>query len=51
MKTLAFTLLFFTALTHADTVIHVDDTVLRAGVQRFGIGLAQHNYYDSNQMM
>lgn len=52
MKTLALTtLLAFAALTHADTVINVDDTVLRAGVQRFGIGLAQHNYYDSNQMM
>ncbi len=52
MKTLAFTtLLVLTALSRADTVINVDDTVLRPGVPRFGIGLAQHNYYDSNQMM
>lgn len=52
MKTLAFTtLLALAPLTRADTVIDVNDTVLRAGVQRFGIGLAQHNYYDSNQMM
>ncbi len=35
----------------ADTVIEVSDTVVRPQVQRFGIGLAQHNYYDSNQMM
>jgi len=52
MKTLAFTtLLALAALSRADTVIHVDDTVIQPGVQRFGIGLAQHNYYDSNQMM
>jgi hypothetical protein len=52
MKTLAFTtLLMLAALSRADTVINVDNTVLRPGVQRFGIGLAQHNYYDSNQMM
>lgn len=52
MKTIAFTtFLALAVLSRADTVINVDDTVLRAGVQRFGIGLAQHNYYDSNQMM
>ncbi|HBJ87720.1 MAG TPA: hypothetical protein DDZ88_28465 [Verrucomicrobiales bacterium] len=52
MKTLAFTtLLMLAALSRADTVINVDNTVLRPGVQRFGIGLAQHNYYDSAQMM
>jgi alpha-L-arabinofuranosidase len=52
MKTLALTTLFaFASLTHADTVIHVDDTVLRTDTRRFGICLAQHNYYDSHQMM
>ena len=33
------------------TSIEVTDTVARAGVRRFGVGLAQHNYYDSAQMM
>ncbi|MBL9183209.1 MAG: hypothetical protein JNN17_13815 [Verrucomicrobiaceae bacterium] len=52
MKTLAFTtFLALAALSRADTVIHVDDTVLRTDTRRFGICLAQHNYYDSHQMM
>lgn len=52
MKTIAFApLLLIAALLRAETVINVEDTVLRAGVRRFGIGLAQHNYYDSAQMM
>ena len=33
------------------TTIDVSAEVLRADVSRFGIGLAQHNYYDSAQMM
>lgn len=52
MKTLAFTtFLALAAFSRADTVIHVDDTVLRTDTRRFGICLAQHNYYDSHQMM
>jgi len=52
MKTLAFTtFLALAAFSRADTVIHVDDTVLRTNTRRFGICLAQHNYYDSHQMM
>jgi hypothetical protein len=35
----------------AATVINVSTNVAVAGVRRFGIGLAQHNYYDSGQMM
>lgn len=52
MKTIAFlTLLMIAAHSRAETVIDVGDNVLRSDVKRFGIGLAQHNYYDSNQMM
>lgn len=39
------------ATAAADTLIHVGDEVLQSGVKRFGLGLAQHNYYDSAQMM
>lgn len=35
----------------ASTVIDVSDEVIRPGVGRFGVALAQHNYYDSAQMM
>jgi hypothetical protein len=52
MKTSVFTILLaLAALSRAETVIHVDDTVLRTNTARFGICLAQHNYYDSHQMM
>jgi hypothetical protein len=52
MKIVTFTILLMLApWSRADTVINVEDNVLRSGVRRFGIGLAQHNYYDSNQMM
>jgi hypothetical protein len=46
-------LLAFLAATaaRAATTIEVADQVLQSGVKRFGIGLAQHNYYDSAQMM
>lgn len=36
---------------NAATTIEVSGQVLQPGVKRFGIGLAQHNYYDSAQMM
>jgi hypothetical protein len=52
MKTLALiTLLALAALSRADTIINVDDTMLRTDTRRFGVCLAQHNYYDSHQMM
>lgn len=52
MKTPVLTsLLALAALSRAETVIHVDDTVLRSDTRPFGICLAQHNYYDSHQMM
>jgi len=35
----------------ASTVINIATHVAVADVRRFGIGLAQHNYYDSGQMM
>ena len=35
----------------APTNIEVGSAVVQPGVKRFGIGLAQHNYYDSAQMM
>lgn len=35
----------------APTNIDVGTAVVQPGVKRFGIGLAQHNYYDSAQMM
>lgn len=37
--------------SEAATVINVSTNVAVAAVKRFGIGLAQHNYYDSGQMM
>ena len=39
------------ASVHAATTINITTNVAVAGVRRFGIGLAQHNYYDSAQMM
>lgn len=51
MKAAITTILALTMISRADTAIDIADDVLRAGVQRFGIGLAQHNYYDSHQMM
>ena len=35
----------------AATTIEISGTAIRTNVQRFGINLAQHNYYDSGQMM
>ena len=35
----------------AVTTVNVSTNVVVSGVRRFGIGLAQHNYYDSGQMM
>ena len=35
----------------ASTIINISTNVAMADVRRFGIGLAQHNYYDSGQMM
>lgn len=35
----------------AATVVNLSTNVAVADVRRFGIGLAQHNYYDSGQMM
>ncbi|MBI5766258.1 MAG: immunoglobulin domain-containing protein [Verrucomicrobia bacterium] len=35
----------------AATTIDISSEAVRSGVRRFGIGLAQHNYYDSHQMM
>jgi hypothetical protein len=37
--------------TRSSTHIDVSDEPIRSDVRRFGIGLAQHNYYDSGQMM
>lgn len=54
MKRFLTTLLLSLGLTAsavADTVITIGDEVVQSGVKRFGLGLAQHNFYDSAQMM
>ncbi|MFA6544808.1 MAG: immunoglobulin domain-containing protein [Limisphaerales bacterium] len=48
---LTFLLGFGGAPAHAATTINLSTNVLVPQVKRFGIGLAQHNYYDSAQMM
>lgn len=44
-------LLFLVPAIPAATHLDLSTNVVRRQVARFGIGLAQHNYYDSNQMM
>ncbi len=39
------------ALAHADTTITISTNVITPAVKRFGIDLAQINYYDSNQQL
>lgn len=46
---LAFLLVSFSL--QAATAINISTNITVAGVRRFGICLAQHNYYDSGQMM
>jgi hypothetical protein len=38
-------------LAHADTTITISTNVITPAVKRFGIDLAQINYYDSNQQL